>query len=382
MNLNNTLVFIGACNSSWYFNTTPIQRALALRPHYDQVIYVDTQESLSDALNAENSEFIKISSFNQIPSLIKSLDESLNISIIHGPNWRIAKQLLKIRKDTPFYWILDLFDHYNLTSNIHLKNKNLLKFLFHRFYEKNLSKAIAECDLLISAIAEDIDIIHKNKVKCINGVAYEKIKKITSIKDSKANTLDNSILHIGYIGVLNHERAELILKVIKALDQSVSDLRFMFHLIGDTDAEFCKQINNYRSENINIKLYGFVNWEDGIKILNNVDVCLYTFPINNRPELDCVYPIKIGEYLALGKHVLSVTSLGMRDIADKCGANADITLLKESDVQGWVNSLIGLAEYKNQYNYITLYSETNEYLAKTILSWDSMHEQLIKKISR
>lgn len=370
---NNLLIFIGSCGDSWPYNTTPIQRALALEPFYERIVYIDKETSLSRFLNTQKSQYFRIKSFKEIPNIIKMFDNKFNISIIHGPSWRISKSILKIRKYINFKWIVDLYDHPNLTSNIYFNNKDYLKFIFHKISESYLELAIMRSDILISAISENKYIGHKNRIKCINGVQYEHLRNAVDF------TLENDeLVRLGYIGVLNYERSMLILKIIKGLQESKPTVQYEFHLIGDFDKAFKKDLSSHCSEFIKIKFYGFVDWAYGLKILSNMDVCIYTFPIKNRPELDCVYPIKIGEYLALGKHILSVKSSGLIEIIGKIGNNCDITLINESDLDEWIDIISKKALLKKSNR--SLFSDTNTKLAKEILSWDKIHEELIRKI--
>jgi glycosyltransferase involved in cell wall biosynthesis len=49
-----------------------------------------------------------------------------------------------------------------------------------------------------------------------------------------------------------------------------------------------------------------------LRLIEQADVCLYPFP--RFPELDCIYPVKIFEYLALGRAVVATRLSGIKAI--------------------------------------------------------------------
>lgn len=376
MSKNKILIFIGSCGKSWLYNTTPIQRALVLKSFFDQVLFIDKEDSLSIFLN-DKSEYMKVDSFKELDEIFpKYVSDDSDLTVIHGPSWPISKEVLNLRKKYNFKWIVDLYDHENLTSNIHLFKKNYAKFVYHRFFERNIVKAIKNSDILISAIYETRFLSHANRVKCINGVAFSEIKKISNNKDVAS---EQEFLHLGYVGVLSFERSFLILKIVKELFEN-NNTKVKFHLIGDFDENFKNEIEKYNNDIIKTCFYGFVDWTRAINILNSVDVCMYTFPIAHREELDCVYPIKIGEYLALGKHVLSVDSNGLRDILDLIDKKGDITLINENDINLWVSEIHRKAELKENMTEIT--SLINKDLARDLLDWDKLHKVIVESLSR
>ncbi|ENU64137.1 glycosyltransferase [Acinetobacter lwoffii] len=376
MSKNKVLIFIGSCGKSWPYNTTPIQRALVLKSFFDQVLFIDKEDSLSIFLK-DNSDYIKVHSFKELDEIFpKYISDDSNLTVIHGPSWPISKEVLSLRKKYNFKWIVDLYDHENLSSNIHLFKKNYAKFIYHRFFERNIVKAIKHSDILISAIYENRFLSHKNRVKCINGVAFSEIRKISS---DKGIATEPDFLHIGYVGILSFERSFLILKIVKELFEN-NNIKVKFHLIGDFDKNFKNEIEKYNNDIVKTCFYGFVDWISAINILNSVDVCMYTFPIADREELDCVYPIKIGEYLALGKHVLSVDSNGLRDILDLIDKKGDITLLNEDDINLWVSEIHRKAELKKNMTEIT--SLINTDLARDLLDWDKLHKGIVESLNR
>ncbi|MFV7501929.1 glycosyltransferase [Acinetobacter pittii] len=378
MSENKILIFIGSCGKSWPYNTTPIQRALALKGSFDYTFFIDKEDSLSTFLQG-NSEYIKLNSFKELDVIFSKIAfADKKVTIIHGPSWPISKEILHLRKKYNFKWVIDLYDHENLTSNIYLFKKNYTKFIYHRFFEKNITKAIEKCDVLISAIYENRFLNHKNRVKCINGVAFSEIEKIRDKKDIDVG-IESDFIHLGYVGVLSFERSLLILKIVKKLAEN-NNVKVKFHLIGECDEAFKAEIIKYNNELVKTEFYGFVDWSTAINILNLVDICLYTFPIADRAELDCVYPIKIGEYLALGKHVLSVDSNGLRDILKLIGKDADLVLIDENEIELWVNKIQEKAVIKN--NNLEITSLSNSKLAKDNMEWDVLHKLVVESVNK
>ena len=263
MSKNKILIFIGSCGKSWPYNTTPVQRALALKSSFDYTFFIDKEDSLSNFLYGD-SEYIKVNSFKEIPMLFSKIDFINNaLTIVHGPSWPISKEVLSLREKYDFKWVVDLYDHENLTSNIYLFKKNYLKFIYHRFFERNIVKAINKCDVLISAIYENRFLDHKNRVKCINGVAFSEIEKICG---NTIINIENDFIHLGYVGVLSFERSLLILKMIKIFAKE-NNMKVKFHLVGECDEDFQHEIMKYNNELTEIEFYGFVDCSTANNIL-------------------------------------------------------------------------------------------------------------------
>lgn len=380
------LIYIGGCGGSWPYNTTPIQRAKSICGSFDEVYFVDAEETLSEFLQPYG-EYLKCSDNAALKSAVEKIAESNSeLYILTGPNWRSAKAILSLRNKISFKWIIDLYDHERLTSLLHWRRKRYLKWLFHYYLEKNLIKGIWSADMLISAIAENRYINHGFRVKSINGVDAERIKEISCSKSAspaveRTEYQERRTLRIGYIGVLSWERSALIYSIIDAFKgNAILDLCDLeFHLFGEFEEGFKEKVLSSDVKSLRTVFYGFSKWADVIERFRDIDVGMYTFPVKDRPELNCVYPIKLGEYLALGKKVISVKSDGVEEmLTDKL---LDVTLVEEADISGWVTAIENNMIALSGSNQMRLISPKNEGFAFNYLSWDKTSISVVKGIA-
>lgn len=183
--------------------------------------------------------------------------------------------------------------------------KHELGFLSNRFIDKIAEKALhymfKKADLVTTVSNTLVEHIPSKSVVIPNGVNIPKIFK-ESNKEIKKKT-------VGFVGSLEYFiDIDLILECAKELPE------INFLIVGG-GREF-QLMNQYiRKNNLsNIVMTGPVPYQDVMKYIEKMDICLNIFKPINVSHYAC--PIKLFEYLACNKPVIS-TSLKEVKLIDK-----------------------------------------------------------------
>jgi GT2 family glycosyltransferase/glycosyltransferase involved in cell wall biosynthesis/SAM-dependent methyltransferase len=231
---------------------------------------------------------------------VKFLNESLGkfcfwagienaISIIQHPIWGRAVLMIPIFTLN----IYDCMDHHDGFSN---DEKSLVKI------EQNLFSAV---DLVITT-SDFLDAKAKKnstRTRLIrNGVEYEHFSQVFSEDSSDAFKGKR----IGYYGaVAEWFDDELLFYLATKLPNN------KFLIVGSDTAGVAQKFLRFK----NVKFFGEKKYSDLPRFLNQVDICLLPFKVNELTS--ATNPLKIYEYLAAGKAVVA-TSL------PECGQFADL----------------------------------------------------------
>ncbi|WP_161939957.1 glycosyltransferase [Dissulfuribacter thermophilus] len=116
-----------------------------------------------------------------------------------------------------------------------------------------------------------------------------------------------------YVGHVSIERGlKLILDACCLLQKDIPIIQFI--LIGECPDSARKFLGETVSKyNLtNIKLLGELDHRRVLEELNQADTCLFPFP--DTPELRWIYPIKVFEYMFIGKPIIATDLPGIRRI--------------------------------------------------------------------
>lgn len=218
--------------------------------------------------------------------------------------------------------------------------KNLTKYLFTPFVAMFSNLVVTTAHKLEESITK-----HNKNVECIpNGV------NLRYFQDQEVSVLDSNEFTVGYIGSFGSRiNFEMLLETAKLLKND-KKIKFLFVGGGDGFEYFKKKIDELNLNNI--QLLGVVPHSDVPKVLNEIDVCIIPFRINRLT--DCICPVKLFEYWAMAKPVISTSFYEIKKIADDKIIFADsseelsnyILVLKKSEQLRKKYADIGLKEVK------------------------------------
>lgn len=149
---------------------------------------------------------------------------------------------------------------------------------------------------------------HYNKhVECIpNGV------NLSYFQDFKVSPDNKRLFVVGFVGSFGSRiNYDLIIKAAILL-KNEKKVKFLFAGGGEGFDDFNQRIDEHSLDNI--QLLGVVPHSEVPQILSKMDVCIIPFKINRLT--DCISPVKLFEYWAMGKPVISTSFYEIKKIAN------------------------------------------------------------------
>lgn len=147
---------------------------------------------------------------------------------------------------------------------------------------------------------------YNKNVECIpNGV------DLNSFQNSEIS-FDNKKFIVGFVGSFGSRiNYDMIMETANLL-KTHKNIKFLFAGGGEGFEYFNRGIDKLGLDNI--QLLGVVPHSDVPQILSEMDVCLIPFKINRLT--DCISPVKLFEYWAMGKPVISTSFYEIKKIAN------------------------------------------------------------------
>jgi len=267
--------------------------------------------------------------------------------------------------------VVDIMDPIERALMHHKQYKNYFRYVYHIILALIAKYLIRYSDLVVytmhSSALSTLKIKKEKLLKIPQGVHWNNLEKIRR----KINKEGFVLLYIGDFG---RERGlKLMLDIVETLQSRIPGLKLI--LIGKfLEKEkkwFEKEIK--RKELSNVFLMGLQHWDYAMQVVANSDVCLYPFP--KRPPFVYQYPIKIIEYLALGKVVISSKLNGTMELVQD-GVNG--LLVEPDDLNGWCSAIYKI--YKDPVLRSNIEKAACIGLEK--LDWDKINEELANKLKR
>ncbi len=361
------VLYLGSCGESWPPNTTPIQRANFLQKYF----LVDFAD-LAEAPNAEimkykRSRYFCIDKYGK-EEILKALQTQearpgYAYVWVAGPSWRATAAGREIADHFSAKLVVDMFDHERLSAGVAWHKKRYARAFLYELTAIYLRYLLRKTDVFIHAIANDIGSYRLPKsvavATCLNGVCFD------LLPEHIASTPMADEFSLCYVGESSVERTPILPKIIELAAQSA--MEFNLHLVGSCDSAYLARLKLFGRDKIKIHFHGFLPWVEAMRIVAQCHACLYLFP--DREDLSCVYPLKIAEYLHLGKPVLASDLAGARQML---GDGLKECLLPSSP-QAWTEKIQELLkpEYRG-----ALASKAQD--RAQFLNWDCLHAPLKK----
>ena len=316
-------------------NTTPFQRAKYLSEKHD--VYFVCQRGVCDEIRDKAKKvMICPGHFLYFDRVIFPLWAAFKVLMIHRVehidlvySGRDSLELIPgfFLKILGFRWVADIWDDLGLsveTSRGYRSFRSRVRLLYHSVAFFFAKRCLKYADLVIVAMLPGVlrpYAIDSTKILPVtNGVDLNITKPLSIVRQKGRFT-------ITYVGHLKKIRGiDIILSATKYLKQEI--FNFSVCLVGymeDEDKDWLIEAIQQEGLEDNIELVGEVSHKKALRRIANSDVCICTFP--SKRELDYIYPIKIFEYMAMGKAIISTGLSGVKRII-KHGENG---LLVEPD---------------------------------------------------
>lgn len=223
-------------------------------------------------------------------------------------------------------WVADIWDDPRLGRQINKYGKNNRgEFIpdkpYSTIFSHSALKLLRFCDLAILSISSDIystwdvDIKNENILQVTNGVDIEYVRSITDTSEENGTELEDRT-KIVYVGHVSKARGvDVILEVAKLLQKNMNS-SFEIKLIGpidDIDNKWLDtEVRTHELED-SFKITGVLSHTSAINEIRSSDICINILD-NSVENYEYAYPIKLFEYMALGKAIISTRTTGVEEI--------------------------------------------------------------------
>jgi glycosyltransferase involved in cell wall biosynthesis len=214
-------------------------------------------------------------------------------------------------------WICDFWDHPSLQYSLkHSKHKKLKRY----FFENHLSKTLVHADLWIVAMDEGI-LSHlperepnRRILKVTNGVDCDTVSSLLADHHGSVEDEDKEFLDLCHSGWMNLERG--LIQIIQLLQSLGPDHPLRLFVFGESD-EYAKRAmeEHNRRGLIQIQHLGQLDHPQCLRQIAECDVALCLLD-TNVVNYRYAYPIKLFEYLALGKITIATKTPAITKIIE------------------------------------------------------------------
>jgi glycosyltransferase involved in cell wall biosynthesis len=217
---------------------------------------------------------------------------------------------LRLRRKMRIPWAADIHDHPGLSAAL-VREASRFKALPHGFWERAQSSLLRRADLVVCGVG-------KPAVEAC-GIPQRKLLEVTNGVDLSATRPSAAVPTNGkpvvcYVGFVSGPRGAFTL-IDACLDLAPRLGRLDLYLVGPCpplERERIQARLNGSAGPLEVHVPGRRSHEEVLRQIAGSDACVFPFP--SRPELDHIYPIKVYEYLAMGKPVVASDLPGIRTI--------------------------------------------------------------------
>jgi len=306
--------------------------------HFNYTLFVRTDRLINSNIGSFGAKIVRLKTLRfgfigfwfSVLLSIRSLDKKLGLDAVILPIGEellvpMVKLLLK-RSKTKI--ILDLWDVPGLA--LEGTDKNLVKKIVRKLYLTLLPVCLKNADIVIAGVCPEpllsLGVSESNLILSENGLVKEVFKPSTPASKcwEQLDTSNEECIKLLYQGFVHEARGtSAMLELVRDLRISESiDVRLL--LVGPGDKGIGRVINE---KAIQFGISGFVKYIGSVdsaeipSIIAGADICLC--PLEDREKFRWSYPVKIYEYMAMGKPVVASDLPGTRrvvgnDLAKNC----------------------------------------------------------------
>jgi len=367
-------------------NRTQYQRALYFSYKHDVFIFVDKNSNIPRNFEIKTNIVRSPINFSGLASFLYpiwciykvwSLNKKINFDVVYSQFWFETFISAFILKALGLTWIADIYDHPELPLEVMQSKRKSIKELllfFSCFIGTYIGKGILKyADIVIAAIhpeaLKQYHIDGKKIFEVTNGVDLA----LTKVKETQKTTNDKfKIFYLGY--VMPSRGLYLLLLTVKLLKRKINN--FELNLVGNADEEdkfHLYEIINKLNIEKEVNYLGRLKHDMVLNLLESSDVCVFPFP--RKKELDCIYPIKIFEYMAMGKAIIATQLKGISKILKD---GEDALLVKPDNPKDMVNAI--LCVYNN--HELKKKLEINARLKSKHYDWNKINAKIDERIKK
>jgi glycosyltransferase involved in cell wall biosynthesis len=304
---------------------------------------------------------------------VLTLNRKFRFDLVYSTYDCYSSMSAAILKFMGLRWVADIWDHPELWKGVREKDikRTLLVHVPRIVAFQIVKKTLKHADLVISAIHPSaltkFRISPQKTFEVTNGVDLS-ITKPRGLKRSDAE------FRVFYVGFLMKERGlDLMLHAMAMLKERIEDLRFI--LVGDARREDLVYLDRTVKKlglKDQVDFLGKLNHNDVLTLMEGSDVCLFPFP--RIETVNCIYPVKIFEYMAMGKAIVATRLKGISSVI-KDGVNG--LLVEPGDAREMADAIFRIYENPDLRERL----EANAKKVAEEYDWKVINEEINKKLA-
>ena len=237
-------------------------------------------------------------------------------------------------------WVADIWD--DPEKEIVKEPEGLKRTLRLRLNRKITSFLLSKADMVISVLPgvllERYKLPAGKTIIHTNGVDLRELKRL---EEQHQSNPDDEVVSIIYTGPVENNRLAYFPDIVKKLNRLKKPWKVT--IVGpffdrkDIDwlRDSCPDFETDR-----VSYLGEKPFHETVKMIIDSDICICPYP-TDRADLANSYPIKVFEYMALGKPVVMFDLPKMVEILEN---RQDIIFIKNGDINDYTNAIIDLSE--------------------------------------
>ncbi len=212
--------------------------------------------------------------------------------------------------------VVDVWDVPDLAARNLLREGRYMKALAHRLLQRSLQADLERAELVIWTLHAQAARLYFDPGRARvfyhkNGVQLGRLRELLEIPCAGRRPAPFRLLYMGYF---QESRGSRLL--IEMMDRLAGKLEVELDVVGSLAPPAVAKAAGSVPQRLRrkVRLHGHLSWDRAMEVLGQSDICLYPFP--RLPELDFIYPLKLLEYAAAGKWILSSDLAGARELLE------------------------------------------------------------------
>lgn len=369
-----------------YRNKCRYQRVLCLAQHHNLTLFVRRDAYVASEIQGNLGalcrvpfgfwrrywDYLALSLYAIVKVLLARGPDSYKVVYTPPDHTLVLGFLLKVLSLGRVKWIADIWDNPVLIETADSRTKQWLVAAFTWIIRFSLRYVDLAIVAVLPETLQHYQITPDKWVIVTNGVALHMFDPTLY----SATTTEDGCWSILYVGHIVPERGidTLLASIRLAKAYGISNLRL--HLVGFSDERSETWLRaQIRELDIapNVRYWGAVSAERVPEMIAGANVCVHPFP--RREGLDEIYPIKIYEYLAMGKPVVSSDLQGVRRIIkDRWNG----LLVEPSNPEAMAQAIVRL--YSD--SALRMQLERNARSSVAAFDWSKINERIIEALAR
>jgi glycosyltransferase involved in cell wall biosynthesis len=237
--------------------------------------------------------------------------------------------------------VVDVWDVPDLAAKNQMRDGRYLKALAHRLLQRSLRADLERADLVIWTLHPEAARFYFDPARARvlyhkNGVQLSRLRRLIK---TEPNGRRPSPLRLLYMGYFQASRGSGLM--VEMVGRLAGRLEVELDVVGSTaPAAVAKAVAAIPQPlRAKIRLHGHLRWDEAMEFLDRSDICLYPFP--RLPELDFIYPLKLLEYAAAGKWIVSSDLVGARELLE---GYPRVVFLDPASAIDWAEAVEALAK--------------------------------------